>query len=178
MHEDFASELDRDLEARFAAARDAMQNISKPKGSTPSQAAPGPGPGPGPGPAEAYDDMYFDTDEEDAGAAADAAPDAAPDGAAAAPKAKKKAARKKLSNDELFYDPAMDDEDAAWVARQRQRAGVKRAEAPDPAENLQPTDSEKAAEQNASKGLSAAPLSDAILNCPACLSVVCLDCQQ
>ena len=59
-----------------------------------------------------------------------------------------------MSNDELLYDPDMDDDDERWVNRQRQR--------------YQPA-------QAASRRL---PHSDAVLNCPACMSLLCLDCQR
>lgn len=56
---------------------------------------------------EVYDDIYFDSDEEAGG------------------KRKKNKNRRKLTNDELLYDPHMDDEDAAWVERRR-RQGTER----------------------------------------------------
>lgn len=65
-----------------------------------------------------------------------------------------KKSTKKEVNDELFYDPNMDDEDQAWV------------------ENLR---------KNYSKGRQSQkplPNSDAVLNCPACFIVLCLDCQK
>ena len=70
-----------------------------------------------------------------------------------------------LTNDELFYDPSMDANDQKWVDRQRQRYQPSR-------ETVDPT--------KFSSGSSVKPLprSDAVLNCPACMSLLCLDCQR
>ncbi|UYV80534.1 EAPP [Cordylochernes scorpioides] len=56
-----------------------------------------------------------------------------------------------------FYDPEMDDEDQRWVDDHRRSY-------------LQPRTI-----QNKVKPM---PNSDAVLNCPACLSLLCLDCQR
>jgi len=55
--------------------------------------------------------------------------------------------RKKLSNDELLYNPDADDDDEKWMAKQARKH-------------------EKA------------KTSDAVLNCPACMTVICVDCQR
>ncbi|KAG1151378.1 hypothetical protein G6F37_005308 [Rhizopus arrhizus] len=52
-----------------------------------------------------YEDIYFDTDEEDESIGL------------GLPK-NKKMNRKVLSNDELLYDPELDDEDEKWVNKQ------------------------------------------------------------
>ncbi|XP_074548236.1 E2F-associated phosphoprotein [Halichoeres trimaculatus] len=65
-----------------------------------------------------------------------------------------------LTNDELLYDPDEDDRDQAWVDARRRGYNRKRAAA---APRLQPQ---------------ALPRSDAILNCPACMTTLCLDCQR
>lgn len=65
-----------------------------------------------------------------------------------------------VSNDDmLLYDPLMDEEDQKWMDNKR-RAYIY------PSEN-------RTAEKP--KRL---PNSDAVLNCPACLSLLCLDCQR
>ncbi|PIK49762.1 putative E2F-associated phosphoprotein-like [Apostichopus japonicus] len=51
------------------------------------------------------------------------------------------------SNEDLFYDPDIDDQNQKWVDNQRDRKG-------------------------------GGPKSDAILNCPACMATLCLDCQR
>jgi hypothetical protein len=64
--------------------------------------------------------------------------------------------KKKEVNDDLFYDPNMDDEDQKWVEDGRKddnRGRFKQKEKP-------------------------LPNSDAVLNCPACFIVLCLDCQR
>jgi len=64
--------------------------------------------------------------------------------------------RKVVSNDDLFYDPEADDVDQSWVDSVRQSY-----QTPKPAGNV-----------------SKLPNSDAVLNCPACFTVLCLDCQR
>jgi len=65
--------------------------------------------------------------------------------------------RKLLSNDDLFYDPDKDDDDQLWVDSVRKSYS-------------QPNTS--------SKNPGKLPNSDAVLNCPACFTVLCLDCQR
>jgi len=63
------------------------------------------------------------------------------------------------TNDELLYDPQKDEEDQVWVddvRRSYQMAGK------------MPT----------LPGVQKLPNSDAVLNCPACFTVLCLDCQR
>jgi len=59
-----------------------------------------------------------------------------------------------LSNDDLLYDPDADTNDQKWVDMQRQR--------------YQPNTNKK----------QKLPNSDAILDCPACMVTLCLDCQR
>ncbi|KAK6997747.1 E2F-associated phosphoprotein [Biomphalaria glabrata] len=82
-----------------------------------------------------YDGAYFDSDEED-----DAEINK----------------HTVVSNDDLLYDPDMDDEDQKWVDKQRNH-GLSR--------------------DSNSKGIKA-PNSDALLDCPACMTTLCLDCQR
>ena len=90
-----------------------------------------------------YDNIYFDSDEEDDG---------------------EKSGRKLKTNDELLYDPNQDDEDQAWVDQQREDYLKKRGIAtPQPKRGSKPQP---------------LPNSDAVLNCPACFNVLCLDCQR
>lgn len=62
-------------------------------------------------------------------------------------------------NDELLYDPDMDDDDEKWIDAKRRSY-------------IFPT------EKTGTKSLKPLPNSDAVLNCPACLSLLCLDCQR
>lgn len=66
------------------------------------------------------------------------------------------------SNDDLFYDPEMDDEDEKWVNEQRRSC-------------IFPNESKQEKDGGKVKPL---PLSDAVLNCPACMTLLCLDCQR
>ena len=61
-----------------------------------------------PGEEEYYDDIYFDSsDSDDEGGVAEGS----------IRKVGKKV--RKMTNDELFYDPKMDEEDERWMKRQR-----------------------------------------------------------
>ncbi|XP_043566047.1 E2F-associated phosphoprotein isoform X2 [Chiloscyllium punctatum] len=72
---------------------------------------------------------------------------------------KKHKRRKVLTNDELLYDPDQDDRDQAWVDRQRRGyRGLYN-------------------QSNQSKVMPV-PTSDAVLNCPSCMTTLCLDCQR
>ncbi|XP_037550550.1 E2F-associated phosphoprotein [Nematolebias whitei] len=63
------------------------------------------------------------------------------------------------TNDELLYDPDEDDRDQAWVDARRYY-NRKRASAASGSQRL------------------SGPTSDAVLNCPACMTTLCLDCQR
>lgn len=74
-------------------------------------------------------------------------------------KKKKKKRHRIPTNDELLYDPEKDNRDQAWVDAQRRGYhgfGIQR-----PYQQQQPV-----------------PNSDAVLNCPACMTTLCLDCQR
>lgn len=71
--------------------------------------------------------------------------------------------KQKQINDELFYDPDMDDDDEKWVNAKRRSY-------------IFPADEGK--KKNPNVKLKPLPNSDAVLNCPACLSLLCLDCQR
>ncbi|CAD7687226.1 unnamed protein product [Nyctereutes procyonoides] len=74
-------------------------------------------------------------------------------------KKKKKRRHRIPTNDELFYDPEKDNRDQAWVDAQRRGYhgfGIQR-----PHPQQQPV-----------------PNSDAVLNCPACMTTLGLDCQR
>uniref|UniRef100_A0A8C3IRQ8 E2F associated phosphoprotein n=1 Tax=Chrysemys picta bellii TaxID=8478 RepID=A0A8C3IRQ8_CHRPI len=64
------------------------------------------------------------------------------------------------TNDELLYDPEEDDRDQEWVDSQRRGY-----------QNIRRT------QQQQSKP-PAIPNSDAVLNCPACMTTLCFDCQR
>ncbi|XP_076463858.1 E2F-associated phosphoprotein-like [Babylonia areolata] len=97
-----------------------------------------------------YNDIYFDSDDED---------NYEGEGEARVPRH-----HTKPSNDDLLYDPHMDEEDQQWVDQQRQRHQGKRQQ--------RPGGQKKAGKQQA------APTTDAVLDCPACMITLCLDCQR
>lgn len=97
---------------------------------------------------------------------------------------KSKERRKMLTNDDLLYDPDMDDEDEKWVIKQRQEHRMKVAE-----KRKTPNLSDKNANQSTSTAtkkkpktnkpeVDKVPSSDAILSCPACMTTLCIDCQR
>lgn len=63
-------------------------------------------------------------------------------------------------NDDLFYDPNIDDEDQKWADDIRQKYQSPMV---------------KTKQKNKEQKM---PNSDAVLNCPACFIVLCLDCQR
>ncbi|MPC25389.1 E2F-associated phosphoprotein [Portunus trituberculatus] len=108
--------------------------------------------------SEFYDDIYFDSDESD--------PEESTPGQPPKVKKQKQPRRHKvLSNDELFYDPTMDDRDQEWV-NQKRRSYQPRGRRPGRTLDV---------ENNNTIQL---PPSDAVLNCPACLTTLCMDCQR
>ncbi|KAM6358498.1 LOW QUALITY PROTEIN: E2F-associated phosphoprotein [Alca torda] len=74
-------------------------------------------------------------------------------------KKRKHQQRQILSNDELLYDPEEDNRDQEWDS---QRRGYRNQRVPKQQQRTKP---------------SAVPNSDAVLNCPACMTI-CLDCQR
>ncbi|KAJ8290515.1 hypothetical protein GJAV_G00013900 [Gymnothorax javanicus] len=65
------------------------------------------------------------------------------------------------TNDELLYDPDEDDRDQAWVDAKRKRYRSRKKQLP-----------------GSTNRTAAVPSSDAVLNCPACMTTLCLDCQR
>eukprot|EP00040_Diaphanoeca_grandis_P036683 m.235494 g.235494 ORF g.235494 m.235494 type:complete len:315 (-) comp33664_c11_seq2:262-1206(-) len=113
-----------------------------------------------------YDETYFDSDED-------------MDEATAPPTKKgKKGKRKMVSNDDLLYDPSIDEDNQRWVENFRR----KQYEPFNNDSNLGVEEDEEAqaavAESNKKRGLKALPTSDALLNCAACMCVLSLDCQR
>ncbi|KAM9786489.1 E2F-associated phosphoprotein isoform X4 [Syngnathus typhle] len=74
------------------------------------------------------------------------------------------AGRRMMTNDELLYDPDEDERDQAWVDARRGRYRVMKR----PAMSAHPR----------RPGPKSLPSSDAVLNCPACMTTLCLDCQR
>ncbi|KAM9340996.1 E2F-associated phosphoprotein [Symphorus nematophorus] len=100
--------------------------------------------------SQMYDEIYFDSDSEE-------------EDTASSSTGQRRRQRTIPTNDELLYDPDEDDRDQAWVDARRRRYNRKRQAAGSQSQRRQP------------QGL---PSSDAILNCPACMTTLCLDCQR
>ncbi|NXH11558.1 EAPP protein, partial [Bucco capensis] len=100
-----------------------------------------------------YDDIYFDSDSEDEDKLV----------TQDVRNNRKLQQRRILSNDELLYDPEEDSRDQDWVDSQRRRYRNQRRVLPQQQQQTKP---------------SAVPNSDAVLNCPACMTTLCLDCQR
>ncbi|KAJ7344935.1 hypothetical protein JRQ81_000885 [Phrynocephalus forsythii] len=101
--------------------------------------------------AKYYDDIYFDSDSED-------------EDKKVTPEVRRKRRhqqRRIPTNDELFYDPEEDNRDQAWVDRKRR--GYHRIRSMRSQQQVKHP---------------AVPNSDAVLNCPACMTTLCLDCQR
>ncbi|KAM6912168.1 E2F-associated phosphoprotein [Xenentodon cancila] len=103
----------------------------------------------GPPQPQMYNEVYFDSDSDSEDT----------ESSSTGPRQRR---RMILTNDELLYDPDMDSRDQAWVDARR-RNGKKRSAA---ALNSRPPESR------------ALRSSDAVLNCPACMTTLCLDCQR
>ncbi|XP_071369404.1 E2F-associated phosphoprotein isoform X2 [Centroberyx affinis] len=99
-----------------------------------------------------YDKIYFDSDSEE-------------EDTPSSSRGRRRSQRTIPTNDELLYDPDEDDRDQAWVdARRRVYSSGRRR----PAAGARPRPGQP-------HGL---PSSDAVLNCPACMTTLCLDCQR
>ncbi|XP_055343383.1 E2F-associated phosphoprotein-like [Paramacrobiotus metropolitanus] len=99
---------------------------------------------------EFYDDIYFDSDEED-------------NREATGNTTKKSKKHPVISDDNLFYDPKMDDDDQDWVDEEREKYQS-------PGKTTK-----KSRGKKRERGM---PQSDAVLDCPACMTTLCLDCQR
>ncbi|XP_052767309.1 E2F-associated phosphoprotein-like isoform X2 [Mya arenaria] len=100
-------------------------------------------------PVKFYDDVYFDSDEEDMVNTGDAA--------------QKK--RKQHTDEDLLYNPEEDEDNEKWIESRR------REYLPKPG----PIPGGSKAKTKKKKPL---PSSDAVLDCPACMTTLCMDCQR
>ena len=91
---------------------------------------------------------------------------------------KKERKHKILSNDELLYDPDMDKEDEAWVRKQRQNYQPREPAGKKNAENQQRKRPAQKGGLGKESKVQKLPNSDAVLNCPACMVLLCMDCQR
>lgn len=107
-----------------------------------------------PQPQKYYDDIYFDSDDSDEdNYSLQQNPSSS----------KRKRIRRKrrvLSNDELLYDPEIDDQNQRWMDDRRRRYLSQTRNYGGPSKS------------------NILPESDAVLNCPSCLTTLCMDCQR
>lgn len=96
-----------------------------------------------------YDDVYFDSDDDENFEGGE--------------DARRQRHHERPSNEDLFYDPDMDDEDQRWVDRHRQHQHGQ--------------GDMKGRKQSAGKKKGASS-TDAVLDCPACMTTLCFDCQR
>ncbi|XP_013421403.1 E2F-associated phosphoprotein isoform X2 [Lingula anatina] len=117
---------------------------------------------------QSYDNIYFDSDEEEN--------KQADEGQGGPPK------HPVLSNDDLLYDPGMDDEDQRWVDRIRERYQPTASKVAKPGGYRRGSAGKGGSTGSRQRGQIPAvkplPKSDAVLNCPACMTSLCLDCQR
>ncbi|XP_058471203.1 E2F-associated phosphoprotein [Solea solea] len=147
-------EFEKEMEAELSSTIRNMEGTWGPSMAAAHVAAGAGGGGGGPGLSnpQMYDNIYFDSDEED---------EVTP-GSSTGQRQRRRAVP---TNDELLYDPDEDDRDQAWVdARRRRYMSRKRPAA--------------AAGGSQPRRPRALPSSDAVLNCPACMTTLCLDCQR
>jgi hypothetical protein len=150
----------------------------------------------GEGVSDFYDESYFDSDDGAAETADGASADPSAEPAAPAGKPRRRKKRPVIPNDTLFYDPDIDTENQQWMDRQRdlkgrnpfdefggegvEGDGAPGSSASGDGDGAKPHDGQAAAaaEHNAKRGMQPTATSDAILNCSACMSTLCLDCQR
>lgn len=75
-----------------------------------------------------------------------------------------------FTNDELLYDPDMDDDDQNWMNKQR-KTSQKIVSPKQPVTSF-------SQDSKIPEVIYKAPNSDAILNCPCCMALICMDCQR
>ncbi|XP_053191962.1 E2F-associated phosphoprotein [Scomber japonicus] len=144
-------EFEKEMEAELSSTIKTMEGTWGPSQAAVNQGEGGGGGGPEHPNPLMYDKIYFDSDSDE---------DDTPSGSS------NRRRRRRIipTNDELLYDPDKDDRDQAWVdAKRRQYSNRKR-----PAGAFR-------SQRNQQSSL---PSSDAILNCPACMTTLCLDCQR
>ncbi|XP_070776710.1 E2F-associated phosphoprotein isoform X1 [Enoplosus armatus] len=145
-------EFEKEMEAELSSTIKTLEGTWGPSTAAETSGSQGGGvDGPGLPNSRMYDEVYFDSDSEG-------------EDTPSSSTGRRRKQRTILTNDELLYDPDEDDRDQAWVdARRRRYHNRKR---PAAVSGPQPRQSQ---------GL---PSSDAVLNCPACMTTLCLDCQR
>ncbi|XP_034431439.1 E2F-associated phosphoprotein [Hippoglossus hippoglossus] len=141
-------EFEKEMEAELSSTIKTLEGTWGP--STEAQTLEnGGGAGPGLPNPQTYDNVYFDSDSEE-------------EDKPSSSTGQRRRQRVILTNDELLYDPDEDDRDQAWVDARRRRYNSRK----------------RPAGAKQSRQTQSLPSSDAILNCPACMTMLCLDCQR
>jgi hypothetical protein len=87
--------------------------------------------------------------------------------------------RAHFTNDELFYDPDMDQKDEDWLNKQRATCRKIKMQKQASVEATKASTSSTANELNEAHIASYSDArTDAILNCPCCMTLLCHDCQR
>jgi len=95
--------------------------------------------------------------------------------------------RPKFTNDELFYDPNMDEEDENWINEQRKTCKkiVTPVKGTNQLKSILKSTSDKSSNKTEeisnsteSKVMYLNAHTDAVLNCPCCMTTLCMDCQR
>ncbi|XP_038162925.1 E2F-associated phosphoprotein isoform X1 [Cyprinodon tularosa] len=143
-------EFEKEMEAELSSTIRTMEGTWGPAAvPTGGGGAAGNDGGSGSSNPQMYDQIYFDSDSEE-----EDKPSSSTD--------QRRRRRIIPTNDELLYDPDADDRDQAWVDSRRYKSRKQQ-------------DSASRSRPRQSKPL---PSSDAVLNCPACMTTLCLDCQR
>ncbi|XP_065184251.1 E2F-associated phosphoprotein-like [Sycon ciliatum] len=136
---------------------------------------------------EFYDDIYFDSGSDGEGERHSVADGAGASGSRPAGAIPRSAKRRfpVLSNDDLFYDPDIDEDNELWMANKlRSHRGVrkvkrkKRSQGAADSSQASGSPEEATAAAQGDQPTTAVPRSDAHLSCPACLTTLCVDCQR
>ncbi|XP_044023102.1 E2F-associated phosphoprotein isoform X2 [Siniperca chuatsi] len=144
-------EFEKEMEAELSSTIRTLEGTWGPSTAETSGSGGGGVSGPALPNSQLYDEIYFDSDSEG-------------EDTPCSSTGRRRKQRTILTNDELLYDPDEDDRDQAWVDARRR--GYNSRKRPAAASRSQPRQSQ---------GL---PSSDAVLNCPACMTTLCLDCQR
>ncbi|XP_030574181.1 E2F-associated phosphoprotein isoform X1 [Archocentrus centrarchus] len=145
-------EFEKEMEAELSSTIRTMEGNWAPAAVETSRGGGGGGGDPGLSNPRMYDEVYFDSDDSDE------------DSTPSSSTSRRWKQRVIPTNDELLYDPHQDDRDQAWVDARRKEYTCRKGPA--------------AAFQSKRRQPQGLPNSDAVLNCPACMTTLCLDCQR
>ncbi|XP_047467430.1 E2F-associated phosphoprotein [Mugil cephalus] len=146
-------EFEKEMEAELSSTIKTMEGTWGPAAESSGGGGGGGGGSGGPGLPDPrmYDKIYFDSDSDE-------------EDTPSSSTGRRRKQRIIPTNDELLYDPDEDDRDQAWVDARRRGYNARKRPA--------------AALRSRPRQPPALPNSDAVLNCPACMTTLCLDCQR